>query len=137
MKITPINNYPQYSKTNFQSKNNGVSFGAIQDDKTRSLMRSMGMDPKNSLYEIYPLVLYTEGNKLKGRLRLAEPHKQTIARWHTQDALDDYVTRLKSHDYTFNSKELVDAYFEGFKKLFYPEYTVVTTPDDTDHFVGR
>lgn len=135
MKIASINNYSPYSKTKFQPKNDEVRFGAIRDDRTRQLMSSMGMDPKDPLYEIYPFTLYTEGSKLKGKLTLSSSNERTIKKWHSQDTLDVYKARLESHDYTFPSKELVDVYFHAFKKLFYPEYSVVAPPDDSDLFI--
>lgn len=133
MKVTSINNYSQYSKTNFQPKNNKVNFGAIEDDKTRRLMVSMGMDPKDDLYQIPEFTIYAQDGKLKGKVTLP-PKSRYEDRIYQQRYKKGVEGTLQSHDYVLYSKELVDEYCKAFDAIFNGVGYEHPKPDDSRFF---
>jgi len=122
MKINPINNYSPYSKLNSQPKNNKVSFGAIQDDRTRYLMSTMGLDPKDPIYtKVREFTLYEEGGQLKGKVTLTNAlEKEYLNRYYVEDDSEAVEKMLKTHGSVLDNR-LVGLYFKMFEKLFYPE----------------
>ncbi len=136
MKITPINNYSAYSKTNSQPKNREVSFGTIEGNYTRELMTRIGINPREDMYRNTVFTLYEENGVLKGRLSLEPLDKMHAKRWHREEIIETYREKLASHNGVLTSKDLVDTYFKGLIRILRPEVEAPPT-DISDIIAGN
>jgi len=129
MKITPLNNYPQYSKTKPHPKNNEVNFGGFdkKDKKAIELIKQMGLDPDDDLVQMSEFTFYSAQDKdgnwvLKGRPNLENlfwRHPSDV-RYYNLTNSKDVDEMLKRHDGVMFDKSFVEYYLGMFNAFFYP-----------------
>ena len=130
MKISTVNNYQQYTKTNSQPKNNNVSFGVIRDS-AKPLLKEMGFGFFNRNYyalHAKEIVFWGEGDKLKCKLNYSQ--EQYDNQW---AAIDMFRSILEEQSNVIPNRDVLEKVMSAFEGIFPPPPPEPPPEENPDH----